>query len=98
MKKKIFITLCIIVLLFSCKTTPPAPKIEGLETSSSFMQANIPLISEYSLDNGIKVIVKKQDTNRVFTMRRPCPYTTRKRRLGIFNPKYDAARFTKIFL
>ena len=68
MKKKIFITLCIIVLLFSCKTTPPAPKIEGLETSSSFMQANIPLISEYSLDNGIKVIVKKQDTNRVFTM------------------------------
>ena len=68
MKKKIFITLCIIALLFSCKTTPPAPKIEGLDNASSFMKSNVPLISEYSLDNGIKVIVKKQDTNRIFTM------------------------------
>lgn len=59
MKKKIFITLCIIVLLFSCKTTPPAPKIEGLENASSFMKSNVPLISEHTLDNGVKVILKK---------------------------------------
>ncbi len=66
--KHIFITIIIsAVFLFSCETTP-AVQIEGLENAGEFMKANVPLISMHSLDNGITVIVKKQNTNRIFTM------------------------------
>ncbi len=55
--KFLVIAVVAISLIFSCATT------------NSFMKANRPSISEYTLDNGIKLIVKKQNTNRIFTMK-----------------------------
>lgn len=57
-----------LVLLFSCETTP-APQIEGLETASSFMKSNVSSISMHKLDNGMTVIIKKQPSNRIYSMR-----------------------------
>ncbi len=74
MKKKLqylFIVLAATALMFSCKTTPAAKdsaKATNQVKVNSFMKANMPLISEHTLDNGIKVIVKKQNSNRIFTM------------------------------
>ncbi|AGT43090.1 M16 family metallopeptidase [Treponema pedis] len=69
MKKRFFIAAIIsVVFFFSCETTPPAVQMQGIETASDFMKANVPLISMHTLDNGITVIVKRQNTNRIFTM------------------------------
>ncbi len=74
MKKNFkFLIVAIIAtsLLFSCnngKKESGKIKVEGLENANSFMQTNVPMLSEYTLDNGIKVVVKQQDTNRIFTL------------------------------
>lgn len=68
--KFIFITLIMFLLAFtfSCTTTN-SQKIEGLENSSNFMKANVGSISTHTLDNGITVIIKKQPSNRIYSMK-----------------------------
>ncbi|MEL3908116.1 MAG: pitrilysin family protein [Treponemataceae bacterium] len=52
------ILTCFAILAFiACETIP--------SSGSSYMRKNAPTISEYTLDNGIKLIVKKQTTNRI---------------------------------
>ncbi len=67
--KFLIIALLAISMLFSCVSGPKAIEVQGIEKANIFMKANVPLTYEYTLDNGIKVIVKKQATNKVFTMK-----------------------------
>ncbi len=66
--KFLVIALIAISMLFSCATSGGI-KVENIENANSFMKANVPSLYEFTLDNGVKVIVKKQDTNRIFTMK-----------------------------
>ncbi len=71
MKKnyRIIMALFLSVSIFlSCATNKHGIRVEKLDSANDFMKANVPLISEYTLDNGIKVVIKKQESNRIFTM------------------------------
>lgn len=65
LKKFLLILLAAVFMFGGCETTGGATK--GGDTA--YVKENSAQISETTLDNGIKVIVKKQKTNRIYSIR-----------------------------